>query len=166
MSDSRELSTIPSWDGSARSWRCYTREVAWFVQSTPTHKRRYCASKLLSRLGGPARLLAMSWSKLTFDQANGTKLLLQRLAGSPLVRKTLPTAAAICQQYFSFRRSSGETIGNFLVRETLVHEEFVEAIIRLHEDRLGLSESGRDFGLPSDEDSTYTRRSLYFAGHL
>ena len=50
---SREQSAVPSWDGSARSWRRYTREVAWFVQSTPTHKRRYCASKLLSRLGGP-----------------------------------------------------------------------------------------------------------------
>ena len=68
-----------------------------------------------------------------------------------MVRKTLPNAAAICQQYFSFRRTPGESIGNFLVRETLVHEEFVEAIIRLHEDRLGVSEETRDFGLPDDE---------------
>ncbi|CAE7327870.1 unnamed protein product, partial [Symbiodinium necroappetens] len=76
----------------------------------------------------------MSWSQMDFDSSGGTKLLLRRLASSPLVRRTLPNAAAICQQYFSFRRQPAESIGNFLVRETLVHEEFVEAIIRLHDD--------------------------------
>ena len=100
----------------------------------------------------------MSWSvsKATFDDPDGTRLLLQRLASSPLVRKTLPNAAAICQQYFSFRRSAQESIGNFLVRETLVHEEFVEAIIRLHEEKLGVSQDQRDYGLP---DPTYEEDS-------
>ena len=151
MAESKELSGIPSWDGSARTWRRYTREVSWFVQATPVHKRRYCSSKLLGRLSGPARLLAMSWSKMAFDSPDGTRLLLQRLAASPLVRKTLPNAAAICQQYFSFKRNPQESIGNFLVRETLVHEEFTEAIIRLHEEKLGLTQESRDFGLPRDE---------------
>ena len=136
MADSRDVSNVPTWDGSARSWRRYTREVAWFVQSTPTYKRRYCASKLMGKLSGPARLLAMSWPQLVFDATDGTKKLLQRLAASPLVRKSLPNAAAICQQYFSFRRGQQESMGNFLVRETLVHEEFVEALIRLHEEQL------------------------------
>ena len=45
------------------------------------------------------------------------------------VRHSLPNAAAICQQYLSFRRQQQESIGNFLVRETLVHAGFVEAII-------------------------------------
>ncbi|CAE7329699.1 GIP, partial [Symbiodinium microadriaticum] len=72
--------------------------------------------------------------------------------------KSLPNAAAICQQYFSFRRNASESIGNFLVRETLVHEEFVEAIIRLHEEKEGISQDQRDFGLPPaseewDDDS-------------
>ncbi|CAE7206830.1 unnamed protein product [Symbiodinium sp. CCMP2592] len=152
MADNQERSTIPSWDGQARTWRRYTREVSWFVLSTPVHKRRYCASRLLTRLVGPARLLAMSWSQMDFDTSGGTKLLLRRLASSPLVRRTLPNAAAICQQYFSFRRQPAESIGNFLVRETLVHEEFVEAIIRLHEEKLGVAQDMRDFGLPDDSE--------------
>ena len=86
------------------------------------------------------------------DNKSGTRLLLQKLAASPLVRRNLPNAAATCSQYFAFRRSHNETIGNFLVRETLVHEEFVEAILRLWEDRQGLSQEQRDFGLPEDED--------------
>ena len=45
-----------------------------------------------------------------------------------------------------------ESIGNFLVRETLVHEEFVEAIIRLHEEKLGIAQDMRDFGLPDDPE--------------
>ena len=123
--------------------------MAWYVQSTPAHKRRHCASKLMGRLTGPARLLAMSWQQAVFDVEDGTTKLLQKLASSPLVRRSLPNAAAICQQYFSFKRGHHEGIGNFLVRETLVHEEFVEALIRLHEEKLGVSQSDRDFGAAS-----------------
>ncbi|CAE7342445.1 GIP [Symbiodinium sp. CCMP2456] len=148
MADSKDRAVVPTWDGAARSWRRYTREVAWWVQSVPVYKRRYCGAQLLSRLTGPARLLAMSWSTLVLDSKDGVKVLLQKLASSLLVRKSLPNAAAICQQYFSFRRNPSETIGNFLVRETLVHEEFVEAIIRLHEEKEGLTQDQRDFGLP------------------
>ncbi|CAE7295575.1 GIP [Symbiodinium sp. CCMP2592] len=151
MPEDRDRSTIPSWDGSARGWRRYIREVAWYVQSTAPHKRRHCAAILISKLTGPARLLAMSWPMTIFDQEDGTRLFLQRLAQSPLVRKSLPNAAAICQQYFSFKRSVGESIGNFLVRETLVHEEFVEAITRLYEEKQGVAQDQRDFGLPSPE---------------
>ena len=143
---------VPMWDGSARSWRRYTKEVAWFVQGTPVHKRRYCATRLMGRLTGPARLLAMSWPQQSFDSADGTLKLLRRLAKSPLVRKSLPNAAAICMQYFSFKRNPGESIGNFLVRETLVHEEFVEALIRLHEEKVGISQDLKDFGLPDSVD--------------
>ena len=151
MADSKEAGSIPTWDGAARGWRRYTREVAWFVQATPTHKRRYCASRLMSRLTGPARLLAMSWSRVAFDGEDGTRRLLQQLAASPLVRRSLPNAAAICQQYFSFKRAPNETMGNFLVRETLVQEEFTEALIRLHEEKLGITQADRDFGLPKVE---------------
>ena len=109
MADSKDRAVVPSWDGAARSWRRYTREVAWWVQSVPVYKRRYCGAQLLSRLTGPARLLAMSWSTLVLDDKEGVKVLLQKLASSPLVRKSLPNAAAICQQYFSFRRNPSET---------------------------------------------------------
>ena len=149
-------SSVPMWDGAARSWRRYTREVAWFVQSTAPHKRRHCASRLVGKLSGPARLLAMSWSHVTFDTEDGTRKLLQRLAASPLVRKTLPNAAAICQQYFSFRRQANESIGNFLVRETLVHEEFQEAIIRLHEENMGITQEWKDFGLPPPQEEAWS----------
>ncbi|CAE7233719.1 unnamed protein product [Symbiodinium pilosum] len=125
------------------------KKVAWFAQGTPVHKRRYCATRLMGRLTGPARLLAMSWPQQSFDAADGTLKLLRRLAKSPLVRKSLPNAAAICTQYFSFKRHPGESIGNFLVRETLAHEEFVEALIRLHEDKIGVSQDLKDFGLPT-----------------
>ncbi|CAE7227772.1 unnamed protein product, partial [Symbiodinium sp. CCMP2456] len=89
---------------------------------------------------------------MVVDSPQGAKLLLQKLAMSPLVRRNLPNAAAICSQYFSFRRSPQESIGNFLVRETLIHEEFVEALIRLWEDKQGVAQEQREFGLPEDDD--------------
>lgn len=139
---------MPGWDGQAKGWRRYTREVCWYVRATPQNKRRHCASKLMSRLTGPARLLAMSWPDVDFDRVGGTKEYLRRLAVSPLVRQSL---AAICQQYFSFKRAPGEPIHAFLVREALGYSEFVEAIIRLYEDKHGIKQDDKDFGLPSDE---------------
>ena len=139
---------VPSWDGSARTWRKYHREVSWYVRSTPTHKRRYCAHRLVGRLTGPARLLAMSWTSVSFDHAGGTRDFLRRLASSPLVRQSLPNAAAICQQYFSFRRNSGENMQSFLVRDALCYAEFSEAIIRLYEEKNGIQQHDLDFDLP------------------
>ena len=34
MSDARD-SQVPAWDGATKRWRRYTREGAWYVQSTP-----------------------------------------------------------------------------------------------------------------------------------
>ena len=72
----KDTGTIPQWDGSAKTWRKYTREVAWWVQSD---KRRYCATKLVSKLTGPARLLAMSWPLASFDSPDGTPDLIRKL---------------------------------------------------------------------------------------
>ena len=143
--------SIPSWDGSPRTWRKYTREVSWFFRATPVAKRRYVATKLLSRLTGPARLLAMSWSDMSLDDYGGTKVLLQRLAASPLVRQSIPNASAICNQYFSFARKAHEPMTQFLVREALGFSEFVEALVRLAEEKRGIRQEDKDFGLPAEE---------------
>ena len=142
---------VPGWDGSARTWRRYTREVSWYVRSTPVAKRRYCAHRLVSRLQGPARLLAMAWPDAAFDHADGVKEFLRRLASSPLVRQNLPNAAAICQQYFSFKKNPGESMQSYLVRESLCFAEFGEAITRLHEEKMGIQQHELDFGLPEWE---------------
>ena len=72
--------------------------------------------------------------ELEFDHTHGVRDLLQRLAASPLVRQTLPNAAATCQQYFGFKRDFNEPMNNFLVREALGYAEFVEALLLLYED--------------------------------
>ena len=152
----KESHHVPTWDGAAKGRRRYTREVCWYVRSTAISKRRYCALKLIGWLTGPARLLAMSWGHMDFDNKDGTKELLRRLAGSPLVRRPLSNAAAICQQYFAFKRYPNEPMYAFLVRESLGYQEFVEAIVRLWEDKEGIQQQDKDFGLPDDADpSTY-----------
>ena len=114
MSSEKDQQNIPAWDGSARSWRRYTREVCWYVRGTPVEKRRYCATKLVGRLKGSARLLAMSWTTMEFDHTHGVRDLLQRLAASPLVRQTLPNAATTCQQYFQagLQRADEQLLGS------------------------------------------------------
>ena len=91
----------------------------------------------------------MSWNRSEFDTADGTLLLLRRLASSPLVRKTLPNTAAIMQQYLGFKRKPAENMATFLVRETLGYEEFAEALMRLWEEQAGIDPAASDFGLPS-----------------
>ena len=156
MADRDIGASVPVWDGSAKTWRRYTKEVAWFVTSTPVHKRRYVASKLIGRLQGPARLLAMSWNRLEFDSQEGTLLFLRKLAASPLVRRTLPNTAAILQQYLAFRRRPGESMASFLVRETLGFEEFTEALNRLWEEQTGVDQAQLSFGLPPVVDEEWS----------
>ena len=151
MSSEKDQQSIPTWDGSARTWRRYTREVCWYVRGTAVDKRRYCATKLVGKLKGPARLLAMSWTTMEFDHTNGVRDLLQRLAASPLVRQTLPNAAAICQQYFGFKRDFNEPMNTFLVREALGYAEFVEALLLLYEDKSGIKQHEKTFDLPEEE---------------
>ena len=105
LSKDRSDSTVPTWDGSSRTWRRYVKEVGWFVGSTKSSQRRYVASKLISRLSGSARLLAMSRSQRDFEGERGVALFLQRFASSPLVRRSLPNAAAIMSEYFGFKQS-------------------------------------------------------------
>ena len=152
MADKDQNGTIPSWDGQAKTWRRYTKEVAWFVSSTAVQKRRYVASKLISKLQGPARLLAMSWNLSEFDSPQGTLILLKKLSVSPLLRKTLPNTAAILQQYLGFRRRPGEGMATFLVREALGYEEFTEALARLWEEQHGIDPAEWNFGLPPAAD--------------
>ncbi|OLQ15076.1 hypothetical protein AK812_SmicGene734 [Symbiodinium microadriaticum] len=140
-------STIPAWDGHPKGWRRYAREVAWFVQGTKHNQRRYLATRLIGRLTGSARLLAMSWPQGEFDNDLGVLIYLRKLAQSPLVRRSLPNAAAIMSQYFQFKRQPGENITTFLVRETLGFEEFNEALVRLREERQGMTVDKQLFGL-------------------
>ena len=72
----------------------------------------------------------------------------EEASGPPLVRKTLPNTAAILQQYLGFKRQTGESMANFLVRETLGYEEFSEALIRLWEEQTGVDPAERNFGSP------------------
>lgn len=131
-------SAAPAWDGQPKGWRRYCREVCWFVQSTKVGQRRHLATRLIARLTGSARLLATSWPQSEFDHERGALTYLQRLAKSPLVRRSLPNAAATMTQYFAFKRIPNESISSFLVRETLTYEEFSEALARLKEERAGL----------------------------
>lgn len=135
---------VPSWDGQARTWRRYTKEVAWFVSSTPVKKRRYVASLLISRLTGSARLLAMSWSRAEFDTPEGTETVSQLSIGSKDIAK-------YCGHYATIPVISEEAWRkhvNLPCQGNLGYEEFAEALIRLWEEQAGVDPAERNFGLP------------------
>ena len=80
----------------------------------------------------------MSWYRMSCDQPGGTKLYLQKLAASPLVRKTLlPNAATVCSQHFAFQHlpaSSWKNISSFLVHEPFVHKPlsaFMRVVVKI-----------------------------------
>jgi hypothetical protein len=49
--------------------------------------------RLVSKLTGPARLLAMSWSRADIAGPQGVQVMLRKLEQSPLVRKKLPNTS-------------------------------------------------------------------------
>ena len=97
-------------DATARRW-------PGIVRGNKQSMRKYLATRLISKLTGTARLLAMSWSQAEFDTEDGVTKYLRKLAQSPLVRRSMPNAAAIMSQYFSFKRYNNEKVADFLVRE-------------------------------------------------
>ena len=141
---------VPSWDGNPRGWRRYQREVTWYAMGCKPSVRKYIAPRLITKLTGPARLLAMGWSQQDFQGIEGLKLFIGKLAASPLVRRKLPNTAAVMNQYFQFRRHQNESISNFLVRESLHYEEFVEALLLLKDEKEGKQET---FFIPEEDDT-------------
>ena len=149
MADVKDrLNEVPSWDGSSKTWRRYCKEVGWYLSGTKSSQRKYVAAKLISRLSGAARLLSMSWHQRDFEGEEGVQVMLRRFASSPLVRRSLPNAAATMSSYFMFQRRPGESIAQFLARETLGFEEFQEALLQLKEEKDGISPADRLFELP------------------
>ena len=154
MADSKPQSAelVPSWDGNPRGWRRYQREVSWYVLGTKKSQRALIGPRLVSKLTGPARLLAMSWSRADIAGPQGVQVMLRKLEQSPLVRKKLPNTAAVMQQYFNYRRNPGESISSYLVRETLFYEEFIEALQDLHDGGAGAFLLDDILGEGEDED--------------
>ena len=137
------------------------KEVGWFLSGTKGSQRKYVAAKLISKLTGAARLLSMSWHQRDFEGEEGVQVMLRRLAASPLVRRSLPNAAATMSAYFMFQRRPGESIAQFLVRETLGFEEFQEALLQLKEEKDGVSPADRLFELPEITPSETSERGDY-----
>lgn len=98
--------SVPGWDGNPSGWRRYSRKVTWFVLGTKKASRRNFTSffgpEIDFQVDWPGSLLAMSWSQEDFKGTQGVRLLLQRLAASPLVRKNLPNTSAVLNQYFNY----------------------------------------------------------------
>ena len=152
--------SIPIWDGNPRGWRRYQREVLWYCMGQKKHARKLLAPRLIARLTGPARLLAMSWNQADFTGKSGVTMLLKKLAASPLVRKNLPNTQAIMNQYFNYnRRLPGESIANYLVRESLYYEEFTESLGALHDEQHGISPTSFELPDSSGDESSDGSRS-------
>jgi hypothetical protein len=111
----------------------------------------------------------MSWSQIDFKGKNGVQTLLKRLAASPLVRKNLPTPVPFSTST-SYKRYPQESIANFLVRESLYYEEFVESLLALKDEQQGgtmkdvfdfsdSSSSSDEDGKDDDDDDKKSRKS-------
>eukprot|EP00435_Cladocopium_sp_Y103_P022172 s5992_g5.t1 len=145
---------VPSWGGQAKGWRRYVKEVQLYMLGTKPSLRPYLASKLITKLSGPARLLAMTWQLQEFNGPDGVRVQesFERFSGEHAFSNGY--AASIMAQYFAFKRYRGEAISNFLIREALHYEEFRECLIRLKEEKSGVDPARDGFGLPTvDEES-------------
>ena len=142
-------SSVPSWDGNPRTWRRFQKEISWYAMGSKPGVRKFLAPRVLAKLSGPARLLAMGWEQQEFVGPQGLQRLLQKLSMSPLVRRKLPNTASVMSQYLSFRRGAQESIATFLVKESLHFEEFKEALQLLKDERSGRPET---FYIPEDDE--------------
>lgn len=158
MDRKQTAETVPGWDGNARGWRRYQREVMWYWLGTKKEQWKLLAPRLVARLTGPARLLAMSWNQTELAGSRGVANLIAKLQASPLVRKKLPNTAAMMSQYFNYKRNPHEGIQAYLVRESLYYEEFIESLLALEDNAPQLSIFDED---DDDEDGSSERSGGY-----
>ena len=122
---------VPVWDGRPQTFLNYTEDVEWYISSLQSDKRKFAVGRLVSDLAPSVKALVRKWRPSDFEKEDGAKLFLDRLRASPLVRQPLPDADVMMERWKSFIRRQGENIGDYLVRENNVHEEFIAAMIKL-----------------------------------
>ena len=87
---------------------------------------------------------AIKWDPETFKWAGGAEDFIKMLGASPLARQPMTDAAKAMDRFMHSGRKMVETMGEFLVHESTLHEEHEKAIERLSEE--WLLESGKNEG--------------------
>ena len=96
-------------------------------------------------MAGAAKGTVMLWNAEYFESESGGYLFLQRPSAAALVCRPLPDANAALDKYLSdFRRRDMETMGQFITRESVVHDEFREAVERLLDHGLDPAAAGEE----------------------
>ena len=125
----------------------------------------FCAHRLVSRLQGPSRLLAMAWPDAAFDNADGvTRMFSVDLPRVPLFVRTCPMLRLFVSSTSPSRRTWPNLRRAILVRESLSFAEFGEAITRLHEEKMGIRWAFNSMNSTSDYRSGRPTVSVRAAG--
>ena len=137
MTDAKDrFATVPSWDGDPSNWSNYVSEVKWYVSGLRWQDRSLAASRLVAKLLKSSNLSLQQWARDRspegYEHAAGCTKLLEDLAASPLGRQPIPDAAGKIKYYYTkLKRRKGETVGQFLVRESTAYDDLTKALDRL-----------------------------------
>ena len=129
-------SQAPQWDGHPAGWIRYQSEVRWYVAGITAVDRIYEVGRLLPGLTGTVRQLVIKWDATDFEVADGWKIYLTRIGQSVLIKKALVDAVQRMDKFFDFKRGDRETVTSFLVRESAIYDEFLDAIQRLYQEKV------------------------------
>ena len=87
---------VPSWDGDANTWVKYQLEAAWYItKGWKEDDRWYAVSRLVRRL----------------EES------MKKLAETPYIRRALPNAGSMLDEFFTHKRDKYEVMGDYIMKE-------------------------------------------------
>ena len=128
---------VPTWTGDPTEFEQFFVACQWYELSLKDSEKKQAASRVWSRLTGPAKSVVRNLDPEAYSHDGGLRKLLQVLRESPLQQLPVPDSFSRLEKWSSLRRKDNESIAELLVREEDLFTQLQLSLQRARRDRSG-----------------------------
>ena len=128
-------SMVPTWSGDPAEFEHFVIACKWYEKSLKEPERSQAASRVWSRLSGPAKQVVRHLDPDAYESDDGLRKLLHVLRESPLQQLPIPDSFSRLERWHSLRRMDTESIAELLIREQDLFTQLQQALHRARSER-------------------------------
>ena len=140
------VDSVPTCSGDPSEFETFVTACKWYVKGLISSEQSQAASRVWSRLKGPAKAVVRHLNPADYSDEQGLHRLLEVLWMSPLQQLPVPDVFRPLDQWHQLKRLSSETIPELLVREEDLFLQLQQSLVRAREGRFPGSSGA--FGTP------------------
>ena len=126
----KEFSDVPNWNGDPVDFDAFAVACRWYEKSLKESERKQAASRVWAKLRGSAKAVVRHLNPDDYEAVDGLSKLVEVLRTSPLQQLPVPDLFKRLDTWHQLRRSNGESIPQFLVREEDMFVQLQSALTR------------------------------------